>query len=462
MRPVHFVGIAGAGMSALAELFVRRGARVTGCDANPEGSSDLQRLGIDVGPHDPAHVDGARAVVVTSAMPKDHPELQRARERGVPVVRRADALGEVTRDREVVGIAGTHGKTTTTVLAAEALAAAGRDPTALVGGRVSAWGGNLRAGADRLYVVEADEYDRSFLALAPTVAVVTNVDADHLDIYADLADIRSAFAQFVAGARTVVVCGEDAGAAGLRMPPGHEVIRYAIASGPDASSAKASRDARLVARDIRGTGGATRFEVVYDDECLGDVTLRIPGRHNVLNALGAIASGLALGARLAEMEPGLARFAGVERRFERVGVANGVAIVDDYAHHPTEIAATLAAARGAFPGRRLVAAFQPHLFSRTRDFATEFGVALAAADALYLAEIYPSREQPIPGVTAGLVADAVAAAGGRLVWRGTRGQLAEALARDVREGDVVLTMGAGDITRTGPELLARLGGGDRR
>ena len=461
-RPVHFVGIAGAGMSALAELFVRRGVAVTGCDANPAGTDDLRRLGIDVVPHDPAHVDAARALVVTSAMPKDHPELQRARERGVPVIRRAEALGEVTRDREVIGIAGTHGKTTTTVMAAEALAAAGRDPTALAGGRVATWGGNLRAGNDRLYVVEADEYDRSFLALKPTVAVVTNVDADHLDIYHDIADIRAAFAQFVSVARTIVVCAEDPGAAAVRLPSGHEVVRYALSGGVDPSPQSATHDARLLARDVRSTGDGSRFDVVFDDEALGAVSVRVPGRHNVLNALAAIGAGLALGARLDAMGRGLARFAGVERRFERVGAANGVTIVDDYAHHPTEIVATLAAARGAFPGRRLVAAFQPHLFSRTRDFAREFGAALAAADALYLAEIYPSREQPIPGVTAALIADAVSAAGGRLAWRGERAHLADALARDVREGDVVLTMGAGDITRTGPELLRRLGGDGER
>src|SRR3954469_5862887 len=223
-RPVHFVGIAGAGMCALAELFVRRGVRVTGCDANPSAADDLRRLGIIVGAHDPSHVNGARALVVTSAMPKDHPELQRARECGIPVIRRAEALGEVTRGREVVGIAGTHGKTTTTVMTTEALAAAGREPTALVGGRVGAWSGNLRAGADRLYVVEADEYDRSFLALPPTVAVVTNIEADHLDIYRDIADIRAAFGQFVSVARTIVVCADDPGAAAVRLPSGHEVV----------------------------------------------------------------------------------------------------------------------------------------------------------------------------------------------------------------------------------------------
>src|SRR6185436_5589850 len=274
-RPIHFVGIAGAGMSALAELFLRRGVAITGCDANPDSAADLQRLGVVVEPHNPAHVDGARALVITSAMPKDHPELVRARERGIPVIRRAEALGEVTVGRELVGIAGTHGKTTTTVMTAMALGAAGRDPTALVGGRVGDWGGNLRAGSDRLYVVEADEYDRSFLALTPTVAVVTNIEADHLDIYADVADIRAAFAQFVRGARTIVLCADDPGAQSLGVPSSAEVIRYGIES----------PDARLRALNVRAHDSGTAFGVEYDGELVGSVALRLAGRHNVLNAL---------------------------------------------------------------------------------------------------------------------------------------------------------------------------------
>jgi UDP-N-acetylmuramate--alanine ligase len=444
-RPVHFVGIAGAGMSALAELFIRRGVKVTGCDANPGGAADLERLGVKVTNHDPAHVDGARALVVTSAMPKNHPELARARERGIPVIRRAEALGEVTAGRELVGIAGTHGKTTTTVMTTSALAAAGRNPTALVGGRVAAWEGNLLAGNDALFVVEADEYDRSFLALTPTVAVVTNIEADHLDIYADLADIRGAFAQFARGARTIVLCGDDQGASTLPAPSTTEVIRYGIDS----------PDARLIASNLRHAGRGTAFDVVYDGERLGTVALEVPGRHNILNSLAAIASGLALGATVEAMAPGLAAFGGVERRFQRLGEARGISVIDDYAHHPTEIAATLAAARSAFPGRRIIAAFQPHLYTRTRDFSNEFGAALSAADAIYLPEIYPAREQPLAGVDAGLIERAIAK--GKLAWRGERAALAERLAATAREGDVVITIGAGDITRTGPELLARLG-----
>jgi UDP-N-acetylmuramate--alanine ligase len=447
-RPVHFMGIAGAGMSALAELVARRGVRVTGCDLTTAGTDDLTRLGISlVAGHDPAHAEQARALVVTAAVPQSHPELERARALGLPVIKRAEALGDLTRGRELVGVAGTHGKTTTTVMTADALAAAGRDPTALAGGRVSAWGGNLRPGGDRLYVVEADEYDRSFLTLAATVAVVTNVEADHLDIYKDLREIRAAFAQFVRGARAVVLCADDAGANTVPTRSTSEVIRYGIDS----------EDARLVARDARTADGRFTFGVEFDGELLGELSLGVPGRHNVLNALAAVASGLALGARFEAMAPAFRRFAGVGRRFEYVGDARGVRVIDDYAHHPTEIAATLAAARGTFPGRRIVLAFQPHLFSRTRDFAADFGAALAAADLLFITEIYAAREQPIPGVTSALIVDSVKAAGGKVAWRGPRTHLADALASSARDGDVVVVMGAGDITRTGPELLERLG-----
>jgi UDP-N-acetylmuramate--alanine ligase len=446
-RPVHFVGIAGAGMSALAELFVRRGVRVTGCDANPGSTSDLERLGLTIlHGHDPEHVSDARALVVTSAMPKDHPELVRARELGKPVIRRAEALGEAVSGGELVAIAGTHGKTTTTVMTTLALSSAALDPTGVVGGRVGAWGGNLRPGSMSLFVVEADEYDRSFLALSPTVAVVTNIEADHLDIYRDLQDIRETFGRFVQGSRAIVVCADDTGAASLPMPNDAEVIRYGIDS----------THARLRASSVRLHATGSSFEIVYDDDELGAVELAVPGRHNVLNALAALGSGLALGATVDAMAEGLRDFAGVERRFQRLGSARGVMVIDDYAHHPTEIRATLAAARAAFPGQRVLAAFQPHLYSRTRDFASEFGEALASADAVFLTEIYPARERPIEGVTSELIERALRGAGGSLAWRGDRPVLADALARAVRDGDVVLTIGAGDITKTGPELLERL------
>ncbi|GJG87674.1 UDP-N-acetylmuramate--L-alanine ligase [Gemmatimonadetes bacterium T265] len=458
---MHFVGIAGAGMSALAELFVRRGAAVTGCDTHPEAADDLRALGVAVAAgHDPAHVAGARAVVVTSAVPRTHPELEAARAAGVPVIRRAEALAEAVAGGLTIGIAGTHGKTTTTVMTTEALAAAGLDPTGVVGGRVGAWGGNLRlgsldAGGHERFVVEADEYDRSFLALTPGVAVVTNVEADHLDIYADLAEIRAAFAEFVGRARRVVLCADDAGANALPARADSEVVRYsAAASGEDVHP-----DARLVARDVRpGDRGGSACEVACDGRTLGTLALAVPGLHNVRNALAALGVGLLLGAEFAALRRGLEAFRGVERRFERLGEAAGVLVIDDYAHHPTELDATLAAARAAYPGRRIVAAFQPHLYTRTRDFAPEFARALAAADVALVADVYPARERPIAGVTADLVSDAMRGAGAPAAWRGPRDALAGALAERVRAGDVVLTIGAGDVTRTGPELLAALGG----
>lgn len=448
-RPVHFQGIGGAGMSALAELLHRRGARVTGCDRDAAGAADLIALGIPVQTgHDPAHLEGHRALVVSSAIPKDHPEVARARAMGIEVVRRAEALAEATAGGVLIGIAGTHGKSTTTVMTTEALAAAGKEPTGVVGARVTAWGGNLSRGGHELFVVEADEYDRSFLALTPTVAVVTNVEADHLDIYADLADITATFATYVRRARYVVLCADDLGANALPSPSTAEVIRYGITS----------PDARLVAREIRHHHGGSTFTVVYDGKPLGEVHLGVPGKHNVLNALAALACGIGpWGLTVDAMAPGLARFVGAERRFQRKGNARGVTVVDDYAHHPTEVAATLTAAREAYPDRRIVVAFQPHLFSRTRDFAGAFGQALAAADVLCLAAIYPAREQPIPGVTSALIADAATRAGRAPAWTGPRDAMAGALADLVRAGDVVLTVGAGDVTKTGPELLARLG-----
>ena len=447
-RPVHFMGIAGAGMSALAELFRRRGVTVTGCDAAPDAAADIARHGIHVLPgHDPAHIDGVRAVVVTSAVARDHPELARARELGIPVVRRAEALGEAVAGADLVAVAGTHGKTTTTVMATEALAAAGRAPTGLAGGRVAAWHGNLRAGDNTLFVVEADEYDRSFLALTPTVAVVTNVETDHLDIYTDLSDIRSAFEQFLSPARIVVACADDHGSSTLTIPLHTELLSYGIAND----------SARLSAQELLSVEGRLRFRVRLDGADLGELALSVPGMHNVRNALAAIGSGIGMGVTLESMREGLERFEGVERRFQRLGTVRGVQVVDDYAHHPTEIVATLDAARAAFPGRRLIAAFQPHLYSRTRDFADAFGVALARADLVFLTAIYPAREQPIAGVSSALVVDALRRAGHAPEWLGERGALADAIAAVAREGDVVLTLGAGDITNTGTELLQRLG-----
>jgi UDP-N-acetylmuramate--alanine ligase len=273
---------------------------------------------------------------------------------------------------------------------------------------------------------------------------VTNLEADHLDIYADLDDLHRTFAQFVRGARYVVLCADDAGANALPTPPSAEVIRYGLHS----------QDARLHATDLRRAGLGTTFTVVYDGDVLGEVGLAVPGEHNVRNALAALAVGLALGLEVPAMAPGLAAFRGVERRFKLLGEVDGALFVDDYAHHPTEVRATIEAARTAAPDRRLVVAFQPHLFSRTRDFAREFAEALAGADAVYLADIYPAREQPMPGVTSDLIADVMAEQGCAPAWRGAVAALAPALADALRPGDLVVTMGAGDVTHVGPALLA--------
>lgn len=447
-RPLHFVGIAGAGMSGLAELLLRRGAAVTGCDLHPEGAGDLARLGVSVARgHDAAHLDGARAVIVSSAVPHSQAELVRARELGLPVVRRAEALAEAVSGGKLVGVAGTHGKTTTTVMTTLALRAAGLAPTGVVGGRVAEWEGNLSYDGEDLFVVEADEYDRSFLALHPTVATITNVDADHLDIYRDLDEILDAFTSYAARARAVVRCVDDPGAASLRFGDATRVLDYGL----DGAGA------RLSAVGVRADDGCTRFRIALDGVEVAEAALAVPGLHNVRNALAAIGAGIALGAPAEALARGLGEYRGVERRFQRMGDAAGVTVVDDYAHHPTEIAATLSAARQAFPEHRIIAAFQPHLFTRTRDFAGAFGSALSSADLVFLTGIYAAREQALPGVTSALVADALRAAGGSLAWMGDRSELAERLAAEVRPGDVVLTLGAGDITRTGPELLRRLG-----
>ncbi|HEX6250520.1 MAG TPA: UDP-N-acetylmuramate--L-alanine ligase [Gemmatimonadaceae bacterium] len=448
-RPIHFMGAAGAGMSALAELLARRGVRITGCDASAAGAAEMLRIGVDFSAgHDPLHVEAVRAVVVTAAVPRAHPELERARSLGVPVIRRADALAAAVSAASVIGVAGTHGKTTTTALVTDALASAGLDPTGVAGGRVAAWGGHLWRGGDDIIIVEADEYDRSFLALEPRIAVVTNVESDHLDIYADLADIIRTFEQFTARARVIVACADDDSAGRLRTPSTAEVIRYGISS----------PDARLIASGLSEEGVAQRFEVTFDGKELGSVRLGVPGIHNVLNALAAIGCGLALGATLEQMRPGLEAFGGVDRRFQKVASVGGVTIVDDYAHHPTEIAATLQAARAAFPGARVVAAFQPHLYSRTRDFADDFAGALARADAVFLADIYAAREAPIPGVTSAVIADALQRRGSPSLWSGARSELAPALSQQARQGDVIITMGAGDITLTAYELRDLLAG----
>ena len=452
-RPIHFMGIAGAGMSALAMIARHRGVAITGCDSDTSGagSADLTALGIPVWRgHDPSHVDGARAVIVTAAVPRDHPELERARALGLPVVRRADALGELVAGgtEGLVAVAGTHGKTTTTVMVTEALTAAGRNPTGLAGGRVAAWGGNARIGGDQLYVVEADEYDKAFLSLQPTVAVVNNVEADHLECYGSIDALEQAFADFAARAGRVIVGADDAGADRVAMKL--EVPVWRVGHG-------ATADVRI--RAVRLEPGGSRATIQLPGGHAVELVLAVPGLHNVRNAAAALAVLQALGADVEAGARALTEFHGVGRRFERLGEAAGVTVVDDYAHHPTEVAATLSAARQTFPGQRLIAVFQPHLFSRTALHGEALGRALAAADVVVVAPIYAAREQPQAGVTHHLVVRGATRAGAATVAVRERSGLTSHVARAVREGDVVFTLGAGDITRVGPELLEILNAG---
>ena len=443
-RPIHFMGVGGAGMSALALLALRRGVTVTGCDTDLAGTVDVAAAGGRVDPgHDAAHVEGARAVVVTAAVKPDHPELAAARRLGIPVIPRKDALAALVNGRTVVAAAGTHGKTTTTVMATEALAGAGLAPTGLAGGRVGLWGGNARLDGDTLFVVEADEYDKAFLTLEPTVAIVNNVEADHLECYGSVANLEAAFAEFAGRAETTLVGVDDAGARRLASRLDNvRVWRFGFAD-----------DADLRLSGFDGDAEGSRALLALPDGREVALRLRVPGRHNMRNATGALGAVVALGGSVERALDALEQFTGVGRRFERLGEHGGVAVVDDYAHHPSELAATLAAARQAYPGRRLVAVFQPHLYSRTAAHGEAMGAALAAADLVIVTEVYAAREQPIAGVSGRQVADAASAAGAEAHFEAARAEVGRRVFAALRPGDVVLTLGAGDITRVGPELV---------
>ncbi|HET7023765.1 MAG TPA: UDP-N-acetylmuramate--L-alanine ligase [Gemmatimonadales bacterium] len=442
-RPVHFMGIGGAGMSALALIARRRGVTVSGCDTDPGGAADVAALGATVvAGHDPAHVAGARAVVVTAAIPNGHPELERARILGIPVVPRKQALAELVGVGRVVGVSGTHGKTTTTVMTTEALTAAGLGPTGLAGGRVSAWGGNAKLASDALFVVEADEYDQAFLALHPEIAVVNNVEADHLECYGTVAALEQAFIEFAGRSARAIVGTDDPGAARVAARLDVPVWRFG----------QGDADLRIVTVDGGPQGSLARIRM--PDGADLTLRLRVPGLHNVKNAIAALGVVAALGGPIGPALEALAAFDGVGRRFERLGEARGVTFVDDYAHHPSELAATLQAARQAFPGRRLVAVFQPHLYSRTDRHGEAMGRELAAADLAIVTEVYAAREAPIPGVSGRRVAQAVTATGGRALFEPALAGVVDQLNAIATSGDVVLTLGAGDVTRVGRELLA--------
>ncbi len=431
-------------MSGLALIACRRGVVVTGCDADPAGAQDLAALGVPVAAgHSPAHLEAVRALVYTAAVPADHPELSRARALGLPVIPRKVALAELVAGRTVVAVSGTHGKTTTTVMATEALAAAGRDPTGIAGGRVPSWHGNARIAGDALFVVEADEYDQAFLTLQPTVALVNNVEPDHLECYGSMAALEDAFVEFASRADLVLVGADDGGARQVAVRLGARARTFGLAS-----------DADVRISGVTQTPGETSADVALPGVGVIRLRLGVPGLHNLRNAVGALAATLHLAPR--QLEPALAAlrgFGGVGRRFERLGEFGGVEIVDDYAHHPSELVATLAAARQAFPSRRLVAVFQPHLFSRTAAHGSAMGEALAQADLVVVTEVYAAREDPIPGVSGRQVAEAAERAGADAIFEADRAALGRRVLALLRPGDVVLTLGAGDITRVGRELV---------
>jgi UDP-N-acetylmuramate--alanine ligase len=451
-RHIHFVGIGGSGMSGIAEILVNLGYRVTGSDQRRnEAVERLERLGAKVFTgHDALHVDAAHVVVYSSAVSPDNVEVHEARQRGIPTIPRAEMLAELMRLKYGIAVAGTHGKTTTTSMVGAVLAEGRYDPTIVVGGRVMSLGSNARLGQGEYLVAEADESDGSFLTLAPSIAVITTIDAEHLDHYGSLGAIREAFLAFVnkvAFYGCAVLCLDQPNIQMLIPRIAKRIVTYGLESGAD-----------LVARHVHLAGLTSRFEVYQRGALLGDCALQIPGQHNVLNALAAIAVGLDLEIPFVTIQRGLAAFTGVQRRFQVRGRAAGVTVVDDYGHHPAEIRATLAAAKAGFDAR-VVTVFQPHRYTRTLHLRQDFLTAFNQADVLLVMDIYPAGEAPILGVSGADLAEGIRARGHRDVAYagGDKAHVVQRLCELVRPGDLVLTLGAGDVGHIGGELLLRLG-----
>ncbi len=462
VRHIHFVGIGGSGMSGIAEVLANLDYTVTGSDiAESAVVRRLRGLGIAVSiGHEARHVAGADAVVTSSAVKPDNPEVVAAREAHVPVVPRAMMLAELMRFKQGIAVAGTHGKTTTTSLVSAVLGEAGLDPTVVIGGRLNSIGTNARLGKGDFLVAEADESDASFLYLQPVISVVTNIDADHMETYGqDFERLKGAFVEFLGHLPfygLAVVCKDDEHARAIMRQVSRPMVTYGIRT-----------DADLRAEQVRWESGRMRFRAVNGGAAPLEVTLNLPGEHNVLNALAAIAVGREVGAPDAAIAKALSEFTGVGRRFQRFGeveLARGghFALVDDYGHHPAEMAATIAAARGAFPGRRLVLAFQPHRFTRTRDLFEDFVRVLSSVDALVLADVYPAGEAPIVAADGRALVRAVRVAGKvEPVFCEQVAQMKDAVLSVVRDGDVVVTMGAGSVAGLAPEL-ARAATGEGR
>jgi UDP-N-acetylmuramate--alanine ligase len=450
---VHFMGIGGAGMSGIARIMLARGVGVGGCDAKDSRAlAALRARGADVHlGHDQAHAAEADTIVVSSAIRADNAELVAARELGRRVLPRAAALASVMAGRRGIAVAGTAGKTTTTSMLTVAIQACGGDPSYAIGGDLNEPGSNAHYGSGEFFVAEADESDRSFLLLAPEAAVVTNVEADHLDNYGSLDAVQAAFSAFLERLPVdgVVALGaDDDGAMTLADPArarGLRVVTYGV---------DAAADVRV--GDLALVGQGARFQLIAHGRRLGEVGLQVPGLHNAVNASGALAIGLELGLPVTDMVRGLGEFTGARRRFELKGEARGVRVFDDYAHHPTKLRAALTAARQVAGSGRLVVVFQPHLYSRTSYFAEQFAEVLALADIAVVMDVYAAREDPVPGVTGNLIAAAVPLPREQVVFEPRWAAVAGVVAGLARAGDLVLTVGAGDVTMLGPEVLATL------
>ena len=457
-RHIHFVGVGGSGMSGIAELLANLEYTVTGSDETQSATTDrLARLGVTVNiGHAAQYVDLADVVVTSSAVRRTNPEVVEAHRRGIPVIPRAEMLAELMRLRQAIAVAGAHGKTTTTSMIALALERAGLDPTAVIGGRLSAFGSNARLGRGELMVVEADESDRSFLKLFPTVAVITNIDYEHLENYGGFDDLRQAFVDFanrVPFYGAVVCCADDEHVSRAIGQMTRRVITYGMSESADITALDVTLGPMSVTATVMQR--QHRPDAVPTMTTLGRLELQVPGHHNLLNALAAVAVGVEIGVPFERLAPGLHEFKGAERRFEIRGESHGVLVVDDYGHHPTEIAAVLAAARAMH--RRIVVAFQPHRFSRTKALLDAFGPALAGADYVVLTDIYAAGEDAIPGITLDALAQRVRQQIAIPVEAvSSLAAVAPALARIARAGDLVITLGAGSIATVVEPLLSLL------
>jgi UDP-N-acetylmuramate--alanine ligase len=450
IQQIHFVGIGGAGMSGIAEVLLTIGYKVTGSDL--QESETVKRIrslgGIVFIGHAASNVGTAQVVVISSAVSPTNPEVVAAKAKRVPVIPRAEMLAELMRLKYGVAIAGAHGKTTTTSLVAHVLAEGGLDPTIVIGGKVNALGSHARLGRGELLVAEADESDGSFLKLSPTIVAVTNMDREHLDHYGTMERLHQAFVEFINKIPfygLAVLCIDDPQLVAMLPSLTKRFQTYGLAQSADLQGA-----------DIELQERTAQFSARLKGENLGRFRVAMPGVHNVRNALAAIAIGLELGVPVAQIALALESFTGVERRFQIVGEKGGITMIDDYGHHPTEIKATLAAAKGGSK-RRLVVLFQPHRYTRTQDLVDEFAVAFNQADLLFLTEIYAAGESPIPGVTGERLAQTIQGSGGPpLTYVPNKEELVEKVLPHLRPGDMVLTMGAGDIWKTGRALLERL------